>query len=77
MVWSGIAECAVQAAFAPTATAAQVLGGQLFDRDDVMAGRQAGGGLMDLMGTDRGYPSANPATRALARSHRFDGSRRV
>ena len=57
----GVAERAVEAAFAPPATAAQVLGGQLFDRDDLVAGRQGGGGLVDLMGPDRGHPRMNPA----------------
>ena len=56
-----VAEGAVEAAFTATTAPAHVVDGELFDRDDLVAGRQLGGGLVDHVGADGRHLGMNPA----------------
>ena len=73
----GIPEGSVEAAFAPPAAAAQVLGGQLFDRDDLASGRQGGGRVVVAWARIATTCAWMRPTRAVARCQRLEGSRRV
>ena len=72
----GITERAVEAAFAPPTAAAQVLGGQVFDRDDLVLARAVVASWISWARIAATFAWIR-RTRALARAQRFDGSRRV